>query len=167
MRLLLGKGKHVKEEIEKNKSVKCLGPLTLDLAKKLVDPENSHKGSQSIESLQLEDFEKPLSQYHHPDELSWDEIMGTKIPEPIDFNFLKLTTDKVKLLSTEELLKLLSGEGHNGAIHESTIQLISNEILSRQIKESAKPHWTVTPTFLVSTIAAIASIVSVIAAIYF
>src|SRR5690606_15044197 len=58
-----------------------------------------------------------------------------KLIEPVDFNFLELKLNQIKELPTDELLKLLSGESHSGLIRESTIQLISNEILSRQIKE--------------------------------
>ncbi|MFW1946179.1 hypothetical protein ACG95P_09625 [Acinetobacter guillouiae] len=37
-----------------------------------------------------------------------------------------------------------------------------NEILSRQIKEASKPHWTITPTLIVATIAAVASVLALL-----
>ncbi|RVT36925.1 hypothetical protein ENC20_04090 [Acinetobacter indicus] len=91
-----------------------------------------------------------------------EPVKPIKPIKPVDFNFLKLTISQIKELPTEELHKFLSGESHSGAIHESTIQLISNEILSRQIKEASKPHWTVYLGVVLAFIAAITGIIQLI-----
>ncbi len=86
---------------------------------------------------------------NHPDieEFKLDDSMDTKTIKPFDFKTLKISLDEVKKLSDEELLKLLSGEGHDGLILDRTALLISNELLTRQIKEASKPHWTIKPAF--------------------
>ncbi|EYT12708.1 hypothetical protein J595_04058 [Acinetobacter sp. 1592897] len=76
------------------------------------------------------------------------DAMKTKVLEMPDLNMLDLSYDQIKALTDEELVKLLSGESHEGFIREPTIQLISNELLMRQIKESSKHHWTTVPAFI-------------------
>lgn|GEM_PF-2478964 len=76
------------------------------------------------------------------------DVMETKVLEMPELNMLDLSYDQIKALTDEELVKLLSGEGHAGFIREPTIQLISNELLGRQIKESSKHHWTTVPAFI-------------------
>ncbi|MDN5419123.1 MAG: hypothetical protein L0G09_16975 [Acinetobacter sp.] len=63
---------------------------------------------------------------------------------------------------SDGLLKLLSGEGHNGLIRDATMHLISNEILIRQIKESSKPHLTVYLGLLLAFIAAVTGVIAII-----
>ena len=155
----------MKEEDGKNKTPIKLGTLTPDIVKKLSDQKKNN--SQINDCVESPEFKEASMQHHHINEFRLSEVLETKTIKPIDFDFLKLTTDQVKLLSTDELLKLLSGEGHKGAIQETTIQLISNEILSRQIKESSKPHWTVTPTFIVACIASVLAAISILVTIYF
>lgn len=178
----------MKKEDEQNKGVKNLGPLTLELAKKLSEQmEKDEDGSKELQRLnlertrQLEELAKhskgPQADEHWrpAPQAMWDPSHTMKIEradpikpiKPVDFNFLKLTISQIKELPTEELHKFLSGESHSGAIHESTIQLISNEVLSRQIKEASKPHWTVTPTFIVGCIAAVLAATSILVTIYF
>lgn len=86
---------------------------------------------------------------NHPDikESKLDDSMETKTIKPFDFKTLKISSDEIKNLSNDELSKLLSGEGHDGLILDRTALLISNELLTRQIKEASKPHWTIKPTF--------------------
>lgn len=124
-----------------------LGQLNIEMLEKLTDgmdvPENNRKD----DDLMLKELDELLGKNPKIDNILSGDVMRTKSIKPYDFNFLKLSVDQVKDLPTSELLKLLSGESHDGLIHETTIQLISNEILSRQIKEASKPHWTVKPTF--------------------
>lgn len=101
-----------------------------------------------------------------PNHLVSDEAMKTKKIN-VDLNSLELSLNEISKLTNEELLKLLSGENHKGLIRPTIIQLISNEILSRQIKEASKPHWTVTPTFIVGCIASILAAISIMVTIYF
>ncbi|WP_063454635.1 hypothetical protein ACNFX6_06515 [Acinetobacter johnsonii] len=178
----------MKKEDEQNKGVEKLGPLTLELAKKLSEQiEKDEDGFKELQRLnlertrQLEELAKhskgPQADKHWrpAPQAMWDPSHTMKIEradpvkliKPVDFNFLELKLNQIKELPTDELLKLLSGESHSGLIRESTIQLISNEILSRQIKESSKPHWTVTPTFIVGCIAAVLAATSILVTIYF
>lgn len=131
---------------------KQLGRLTLDTVKSLSNPEKPNDGLVRDKTIQS---------------TSQADVMRTKVLEMPDLNMLDLSYDQIKALTDEELVKLLSGEGHKGFIREPTIQLISNELLGRQIKESSKPHWTVTPTFIVGCIAAILAAISIIVTIYF
>lgn len=82
---------------------------------------------------------------------------------------IRLTVEEIKQLPDGELLKLLSGEGRDGAISAPLLQAISYELTSRQIQRSSKPHWTVKPMFyltclavLFGFIAALASVVAVL-----
>ncbi|MDR6628326.1 hypothetical protein J2X86_000314 [Acinetobacter lwoffii] len=178
----------MKKEDEQNKGPIKLGTLTPELLKKLNEQMgNNEDGFKELQRLNLErarQLEELAKQSKGPQaDEHWrpapqamqDPLYNTKIEhahsvkpiKPVDFNFLKLTISQIKELPTEELHKFLSGESHSGAIHESTIQLISNEILSRQIKEASKPHWTVTPTFIVGCIAAVLAATSILVTIYF
>lgn len=131
---------------------KQLGRLTLDTVKSLSNREKPY------DSLVIDETIQSTSQ---------EDVMKTKVLEMPDLNMLDLSYDQIKTLTDEELVKLLSGEGHDGFIREPTIQLISNELLGRQIKESSKPHWTVTPTFIVGCIASILAAISILVTIYF
>lgn len=178
----------MRKEDEQNKGPIKLGTLTPELLKKLNEQMgNNEDGFKELQRLNLErarQLEELVKQSKGPQaDEHWrpasqamqDPLCNTKIEhtdpvkliKPVDFNFLKLTISQIKELPTEELHKFLSGESHSGAIHESTIQLISNEILSRQIKEASKPHWTVTPTFIVGCIAAVLAATSILVTIYF
>ncbi|WP_081408652.1 hypothetical protein [Acinetobacter larvae] len=78
-----------------------------------------------------------------------------------------LTIETIKKLSDDELLKLLSGESRDGLISAPLLQAISYELTSRQIQRSSKPHWTVTPTFIVGCIASLLAAISILVTIYF
>lgn len=131
---------------------KKMGRLTLEMVKNLgVGSDLSNENEENS----ITEIQGSLNQ------LNIAETMQTKVLQMPKLNMLELTYSQIKALSDEDLIKLLSGEGHNSIIREPTIQLISNELLSRQIKEASKPHWTVTPTFIVASIAAIGTILSV------
>ena len=144
-------------------AIKKLGQLNLEMIKRLEAQAKHSKGPQADEYWQPQpEVNKP-----RPHQIKDEYAELSKGLKPVDFNFLELKLNQIKELPTDELLKLLSGESHSGLIRESTIQLISNEILSRQIKESSKPHWTVTPTFIVGCIAAALAATSILVTIYF
>ncbi|WP_180007944.1 hypothetical protein [Acinetobacter sp. YH16057] len=88
-------------------------------------------------------------------------FQSTKIPK------LDLTLDEIKSKSDEELLRYLSGENSPGIIPAPLLQAISYELTSRQIQRASKPHWTVTPTFIVGCIASILAAISILVTIYF
>lgn len=135
----------MKKEDEQNKGVKNLGPLTLELAKKLSE-QLDKDSSQPIDFSKLNGVHE-TSMHHHVSDLKLSDGMETKVVKLPNLNTLSLSLKEIKSLSDEELLKLLSNEGHDGHMLDRTVQLISNEILIRQIKESSKPNWTVRPTF--------------------
>jgi hypothetical protein len=178
----------LKKEDEQNKGPIKLGTLNPELLKKLNEQMgNNEDGFKELRRLSLERARQLEELAKHSKGSQADEHWRTapqamrdplyntkmehtdpvKLIKPVDFNFLELKLNQIKELPTDELLKLLSGESHSGLIRESTIQLISNEILSRQIKESSKPHWTVTPTFIVGCIAALLAATSILVTIYF
>ena len=118
---------------ETKKHLNALSAETIELLK------NDQQRNQSDDYRKLKELEQIAMQPHNH---KINKIPEVKLP---DFNFLKLNIDQVKKLPTDELLKLLSGESHKGAIRDSMVQLISNEILSREIKEATKPNWTIKP----------------------
>ncbi|MFC2998243.1 hypothetical protein ACFODO_23920 [Acinetobacter sichuanensis] len=73
------------------------------------------------------------------------QLSSTKATKTLPI--IRLTMEEIKQLSDDELLKLLSGEGRDGAISAPLLQAISYELTSRQIQRASKPHWTVKPTF--------------------
>ncbi|UNW10649.1 hypothetical protein MOW14_05680 [Acinetobacter indicus] len=155
----------MRKEDEKNKGVKNLGPLTLELAKKLseqLDKDNS----QPTDFIKLSEVHK-ASMHHHASDLKLSDGMETKVVKLPNLNTLSLSLEEIKSLSDEELLKLLSNEGHDGHILDRTMQLISNEILIRQIKKSSKPHWTITPTFIFVFTSTLLTAASIMLTIYF
>lgn len=80
---------------------------------------------------------------------------------------LDLTLSEIRALGDDELLKLLTGESYEGMIHPTLMQVISHELTSRQVLEASKPHWTVTPTFIVGCIASVLAAISILVTIYF
>lgn len=124
-----------------------LGQLNLEMLEKLTDGMDVPQNNQKDDDLMLKELDELLGKNPKINNILSNDVMKTKNIKHYDFNFLKLSVDQVKDLPTNELLKLLSGESHDGLIHETTIQLISNEILSRQIKEASKPNWTIKPAF--------------------
>ncbi|RGD93395.1 hypothetical protein [Acinetobacter sp. SWAC57] len=80
---------------------------------------------------------------------------------------LDLTLAEIRELSDDDLLKLLTGESYEGMIHPALMQVISHELTSRQVMEASRPHWTVTPTFIVGCIASLLAAISILVTIYF
>lgn len=139
-----------------------LGQLNLETLEKLTDGMDVPESNQKDDDLMLKELDKLLGKNPEIDNILSDDVMRAKNIKPYDFKFLKLGVDQVKSLPTNELLKLLSGESHDGSIHETTIQLISNEILSRQIKASSKPHWNVYAILVLTFVAAAASVIALL-----
>ncbi|MCO8058090.1 hypothetical protein [Acinetobacter towneri] len=173
----------MKKEDEQNKGPIKLGTLTPELLKSLSGQVvNNEDGFKELQRLSLErarqlealakhskgpradEYWQPQPEVikPHPHQIKEEYAELSKGLKPVDFNFLELKLNQIKELPTDELLKLLSGESHSGLIRESTIQLISNEILSRQIKEASKPHWTVYLGVVLAFIAAITGIIQLI-----
>lgn len=128
-----------------NKSIK-LGPLSIELLHKIKGSESSE--NQRKHNQEMQDLFNKLQAESEEGNRKFKEKYTVKSFEPINFNFLELSLDDIKKLSSNDLLKLLSSDGHSGEISPSTLQLISNELLMRQIKESSKHHWTTVPAFI-------------------
>lgn len=152
------------KDINHKKQVKKSIPLTLESLEKIRGDGPSYQDY--IDSLPQEDLDKYRDQRKISERPSALKLKGSEL-ESLAPDWLNLSLRQIKALTDDELQKLLSGEGHKGGIRDSTIQLISNEVLIRQIRESSKPHWTVIPIFIVSCIAAVAAIAAIAVTIYF
>ncbi|MFW1852634.1 hypothetical protein ACG9XR_18995 [Acinetobacter guillouiae] len=143
------------------KKVVNLGKLDLKVLKKInsENPKSADDVDYGFSKAKAhEDYQKIAESFRLP---NFNEAMKTKGLD-IDLNILELSFDQIKKLPDDELLKLLSGEGHNGLIRDATMHLISNEILIRQIKESSKPHLTVYLGLLLAFIAAVTGVIAII-----
>lgn len=151
-------------EAENKKDTIHLGRLNLEKVKQLSKGAKSHQKFNSISDEDLKSWLALSEPYVEPDPFKFDDNL--KIKENnlnlLHHNFLELTFDQVKNLPTDDLYKLLSGENHSGAINDKTVQLISSEILSRQIKEASKPHLTVYLGLFLAFIAAITGVIAII-----
>lgn len=152
----------MEEENTKDKPVRKLGALNLDMVKMINDqPESSVSYPANDQSILMRPPESPM-QLHNIDELKFSKAMDLKEHPSFDFKTLNVSLDEIKGLSDDDLLRLLSGEGHDGHILDRTAQLISNEILIRQIKEASKPHWVVYVGLLLGLIAALTGIIGIL-----
>ncbi|MHA3054848.1 hypothetical protein E0H77_00660 [Acinetobacter sp. ANC 4633] len=152
---------------EKNnpKEVNNLGRLTLDLVQKLKIQEDENKTDKTKAGTDSEKLNDSIEPRQKISPYVLAEPVKKKAIGTIDFNFLELSISQIQEMSSDDLLKLLSGEGHKGAIRESTIHLISNELLIRQIKEASKPHWTTNPMFYLTCMAVLFGFVAAAASI--
>lgn len=150
----------MKKEDEQNKSPTKLGTLTLDLVKRSSD-QLKNDNSQINDCAESPEFKEAPAQ-HHVGNFKLNDGMETKVVKPYDLKTLSLSLKEIKKLSDEDLLRLLSGEGHDGHILGRTVQLISNEILIRQVKESSKPHWTAYIGILLALVAAVTGVVQLL-----
>lgn len=151
-------------EAENKKDTVHLGRLNLEMVKELSKDAKNHQKFNSISDDDLKSWLALSEPYIEPDPFKLKDNIKIKDPDPkfFDRNYLQLTLDQVKNLPTDDLYKLLSGENHSGAVNDKTVQLISNEILSRQIKESSKPHLTVYLGLLFAFIAAVTGVIAII-----
>lgn len=147
---------------EKNKT--NLGPLTLEMVMKLGGQQKPKENEQFDDFVELIAREKNIMQETQHDIHSVKTINLSTIKSLAPVN---LTMSQIKNMTDEELIKTLTGELNPKAnrIADGSMQLISNELLTRQIKEASKPHWTITPAFflLVATLILTAIPVTMIA----
>ena len=74
----------------------------------------------------------------------------------------RFTAAEVKIMSDEDLLKILSGENlAHGMLPAPTQQLISAELLSRSLARASKPHWSIVPSFALLIVSVILSIIAI------
>lgn len=90
--------------------------------------------------------------------------VSTEIPESVEVvepeepEYIILTADEIKSKTDDELVKILSGESHSDkALSLSTQSLITTELISRSVNKASKPHWTITPSFIVIVVAMVFS----------
>lgn len=151
----------MEKENTEEQPVRKLGALNLDMVKMIKDqPKSSVSYLANDQSVSTKPPESPI-QLHDIDHLKFGEAMKEKTYPNFDFKTLSISLEEIKSLSDEDLLRLLSGEGHDGHILDRTAQLISNELLIRQIKEASKPHWSTTPAFIMASIAAIGTVIAI------
>ena len=79
-----------------------------------------------------------------------------------DIEELDLTLSEIRELGDDELLKLLTGEADMGMVHSHLMQVISHELISRQIRKASRPHWTVYAVLLLTFIAATTGVVAIL-----
>lgn len=76
---------------------------------------------------------------------------------------IRPTPEALRKMSDDELLALLgSGGGNNGTLYAAAAQAVTAELLGRQIKRSARPHWSVTPSFWLSEVSAAAALAGLV-----
>lgn len=70
---------------------------------------------------------------------------------------------ELRAMSDEQLLDLLSSGGNDqGTLYPAAAHAVSAELLRRQIERSAQPHWSVTPSFWVSAVSAMAALAGLV-----
>ena len=78
---------------------------------------------------------------------------------------VRFSIKQIRAMSDEEIMAALSGEAnHGGTLYADTLHLLSHELSRREFERSRQPHWTMTPAFWLSAVAAVASVVSVVIA---
>lgn len=136
----------MEEENTKEKPVKKLGSLSLEMVEEIGGLHKSNKKEQPDDFVKLIAHEKNFMQ---PTKFDMNAV---KTIDPSVFASLapvNLTMSQIKNMTNEELIKTLTGELNPKAnrIADVSMQLISNELLIRQIEKASKPHWTTNPTF--------------------
>jgi hypothetical protein len=76
---------------------------------------------------------------------------------------IRPTPEALRRMSDTELLDLLSsGGGSHGTLYPAAAQAVTVELLGRQIERSARPHWSVTPSFWLSAVSAAAALAGLV-----
>ena len=79
-------------------------------------------------------------------------------------NVVRLTAQELRTLTDEELLRVLNCE-REGLVPAALQQAINAELLRRHFERARVPHWTQTPGFWVSVMAAILAAVAAVASV--
>jgi hypothetical protein len=141
---------------DKRKTIN-LGPLTLEKVKEINGSTQSQSGHEPDGFVELIARENAVAEHKEPDMKSIKTYSPTFLANlaPVHLKY-----SQIKNMTNEELIKTLTGELNpkSNRLSEGSIQLISNELLTRQIKEASKPHWTITPTFYTVIFFGVASI---------
>jgi len=95
------------------------------------------------------------------------QLPNIKIPGCDDLKVASLSSADIKSLSDSELLQILSGEKKlDGIVNIPMQNLITSELHARAIAMASKPHWSVSPGFVLSVISLIASVLALYASFY-
>ena len=141
---------------DKRKTI-SLGPLTLEKVKEINGFTQCRSGQELDGFVELIARENAVAEHKEPDMKSIKTYSPTFLANlaPVHLKY-----SQIKNMTNEELIKTLTGELNpkSNRLSEGSIQLISNELLTRQIKEASKPHWTITPTFYTVIFFGVASI---------
>jgi|WetSurMetagenome_2_1015567.scaffolds.fasta_scaffold1197826_1 hypothetical protein len=86
-----------------------------------------------------------------------------KIP---NFKTVRLSIEQVKSLPDEKLLALLNGEGDtDGIVPLPLQQIITSELLRRNLERTSKPHWSTVPSFWLLVISVVLSFAAIVIAV--
>ncbi len=150
---------------DKRKTI-SLGPLTLEKVKEINGFTQCRSGQELDGFVELIARENAIVDQEKLDMKSVKTHSPTFLANlaPVHLKYAQ-----IKTMTNEELIKALTGELNpkSNRLSDGSIQLVSNELLTRQVKESSKPHWTVTPTFIVACVASLLAAISIIVTIYF
>lgn len=74
---------------------------------------------------------------------------------------IRFSIKQIQAMSDAEIMSIMAGQ-HNieGTMYHDTLHLLSTELNRREIQRSSEPHWTTTPAFILSAVAAVASLVA-------
>ncbi len=78
-----------------------------------------------------------------------------RIPKMPEIEVAEITAADIKAMKDDEIIQILTGEKDMGAMIDlGTRQVLTNELMTRTIKQASKPHWSVMPSFwlLVATV---------------
>jgi hypothetical protein len=90
-------------------------------------------------------------------------IPDLKIP---DLKTVQLTIEQVKSFPDEQLLALLNGEGGiDGIVPLPLQQIITSELLRRNLERTSKPHWSTVPSFWLLVISVVFSFIAIVIAL--
>lgn len=79
---------------------------------------------------------------------------------------IRFSPQRIQSMSDDEIMSILSGEaGLEGTLYHDTLHLLSTELSRREIQRAGRPHWTTTPSFILSAIAAVASVIAAVVSV--
>ncbi|MBS7777663.1 hypothetical protein [Acidovorax sp. CCYZU-2555] len=79
---------------------------------------------------------------------------------------IRFSVKKIQSMSDAEIMGIMSGEVKlEGTLYHDTLHLLSTELNRREVQRASLPHWTTTPGFVLTAIAAIASVVAAVASV--
>lgn len=79
---------------------------------------------------------------------------------------IRFSINEIRAMSDAQIMSIMSGEAHiEGTLYQDTLHLLSAELNRREVQRASKPHWTTTPAFILSAVAAAASVVAAVVSV--